>query len=112
MRDKAISAGVDGAKYDACFSSEETLKAVQASQAEASKFGIAGTPGFLINGSPIGSGAPSTIEGWRTVFGAVMKQLENPSATATGSATASASASASATTATATSAAPTPTKAP
>ena len=96
LRNMAVGAGVDGAKYDVCFASEDTLKAVQASQAAAQSFGIRGTPGFLINGAAIGSGAPATIEGWRTVLDSVIKQIENPTPSATGSATASASASASA----------------
>lgn len=121
LRNMAVGAGVDGAKYDVCFASEDTLKAVQASQAAAQSFGIRGTPGFLINGAAIGSGAPATIEGWRTVFDSVIKQIENPtpSATASGSATAAASASASSSptsaapsATTAAAATPTPTKTP
>ena len=97
LKGYAVDVGVDPAKYDACFTSEDTLRAVTASQQQATQFGIRGTPGFLLNGAPIGSGSPSGIEGWRTVFDETLKALANPTASTTGSATASTSASATAT---------------
>ena len=59
LKGYAKELGIDEAKYDTCFASEDTLKAVQTSQQQATQFGIRGTPGFLINGAPIGSGSPS-----------------------------------------------------
>lgn len=83
LRRYAIEAGADGAAFDACFASSESLEKVQADQAEAASFGIRGTPGFAINGRPLAGGAPSDIEGWRELFNQV---LEEASATPTGTA--------------------------
>jgi protein-disulfide isomerase len=74
LRQYAIDLGADATAYDTCFASQATLDTVQADMAEASSFGIQGTPGFAINGRPLGSGAPSDIEGWRTLFDQVLAE--------------------------------------
>ena len=91
LRNFAIEAGANGEEYDACFASQDSLDRVQADQAEAASFGISGTPGFAINGRPLGSGAPSDIEGWRTLFDQVLAEesaTADASASPTGDATA------------------------
>ena len=84
LRQYAIDLGADGTAYDACFASQATLDTVQADISEATSFGIQGTPGFAVNGRPLGSGAPSDIEGWRTLFDQVLaEESASPSATET-----------------------------
>jgi protein-disulfide isomerase len=90
LRDFAVDAGADGAEYDACFADQASLDKVQADQTEASSFGISGTPGFALNGVPLGGGTPSDIEGWRTIFESFLADLEasptaSPSPTGTAS---------------------------
>jgi protein-disulfide isomerase len=85
LRRHAIEAGADGAQFDACFASADSLTAVQADIDEARNFGIQGTPGFAINGRPLAGGAPTDVEGWRELFKRV---LDEASATPTGTVTA------------------------
>ncbi len=99
--------GVDRTAFDACIDNDTHATLVQDQQRRARSLGITGTPGFLINGTPIGSGAPATMEDWRRVLDNALEQAANaansptpsasanpaasPSASATGSPTASAS---------------------
>lgn len=116
LRKYAVEAGADGAKFDECFTAQESLSKVQADQQEAGAFGIGGTPGFTINGRPIGSGAPSSLDGWRQLLNQLL-EAANATPSATASTTAAASATATTPTATtpaatATPAAATPTATP
>jgi protein-disulfide isomerase len=111
LKQYAKNVGVDEVKYDACFASDATLKTVNDQLAEAKSFGITGTPGFLINGTPLGAGAPSTVEAWHQLIDDAIKQVENPSPTPTGSATANGNATPAATGSATTAASATATKA-
>jgi protein-disulfide isomerase len=100
--------GLDQAAFDECFDSREHLQLVTNQQREANSFGITGTPGFLVNGTPLGTGTPQGIEAWRDI----VKQVEDANATATANASASPAASASATTSPAASASASPAASP
>ena len=101
LKKYASEIGLDTAKFNACFDSNEHLDLVTEQQREANQFGITGTPGFLVNGTPLGAGTPADIEAWKQV----VTNVENAIATATANAgTPSATAAASPTA--------TPTKAP
>jgi len=99
----ATDVGMDKDKFTTCLNSGKFDSDIQASNNQAKNFGITATPGFLLNGTPIGSGTPATLDDWRNALNAVLKGTP----TATGSATASGSATA-ATTASPTTAASTP----
>jgi len=109
----ARDAGVDGAAFDSCYSSVETLAKVTESVQLANSFGFRSTPSFLFNDQPYGSGSAGSIEAWRRDIDSALEQIANPSPSATGTATASPSASATgAASATPTAAAPTATRTP
>ncbi len=59
---------MDTAAFSACQGSAAALDEVTQHRAEARAIGFSGTPSYLINGSPLQSGAPSSNEGWRTVI--------------------------------------------
>ena len=103
LKDYAAGLGLDTSRFDKCVDANEHLDTVQDQVRQAKQFGISSTPGFVVNGSPMGSGAPADMEGWKQVFETV-----KAAANATPSATASASASPAPTAA----ATATPTKAP
>lgn len=98
----ASELGLDTAAFNACFDGNEHLDLITQHQRTAQQFGITGTPGFLVNGQPLGAGTPSDIDAWRQL----VENVENALATATASA--SASPAATGTTTPAASATPTP----
>ena len=74
--------------FDKCLDTSQHLDQVQQQLLDARAQKITATPGFVINGSPLGSGAPATVDGWKSIFDQV-----KAAASATPGATASASAS-------------------
>ena len=107
LKSFASELGLDRTQFDNCYDTREHLELVTEHQREANQFGITGTPGFTINGQPIGSGTPQGIEAWKSI----VEQTEAAIATATANATASATAAANATP-TAAAATPTATRTP
>ncbi len=85
LADFAAMVGIDRNEWQRCFEDEASLGVVQADEAEARSFGLRGTPGFAINGQPLGGGSPSTMDGWRQIFDQVLKAT--PTATASDTAT-------------------------
>ena len=77
--------GLDTAEFNTCFDSSEHLDLITEQQRVAKQFGITGTPGFLVNGQPLGAGTPSDIDAWRQL----VEQVEGAIATATANASAS-----------------------
>mgnify|MGYP002682704142 FL=1 len=98
LKKYASELGLDTAKFNTCFDSNEHLELVTNQQREANQFGITGTPGFLVNGTPLGAGTPSGIEDWRQI----VTNVENAIATATANAGTPSATAGAATTATAT----------
>ncbi len=76
--------GLDQAQFDQCFDSREHLDLVTDQQREANQLGITGTPGFVVNGSPLGAGTPSDIEAWKQI----VQNVKDAIATATANASA------------------------
>lgn len=95
LADFAAAVGIDRNEWQRCFEDEASLGIVQADEAEARSFGLRGTPGFAINGQPLGGGSPSTMDGWRQIFDQVLKAT--PTATASGTSTGTATATTAAT---------------
>ncbi|HKS92950.1 MAG TPA: thioredoxin domain-containing protein [Tepidiformaceae bacterium] len=79
----ATDVGMDKDKFTTCLNSGKFDSDIQASNNQAKNFGITATPGFLINGTPIGSGTPATIDDWRNALNKILTTTP----TATGSAT-------------------------
>jgi protein-disulfide isomerase len=107
LKQFATDVGLDRTKFDQCYDSNQYLDLVNQQQAEAKSFGINGTPGFVINGTALGNGAPSDIDGWRKLVKVVL-DAKNATPTAAASGTPAATAS----TSPAPAATATPTKAP
>ncbi len=78
----ATELGLDRTKFDACMASPDKLTLLTTQQREAKQYGFNGTPAFLINGQPLGSGTPSSIADWQKIFDQV---LATPTATASAS---------------------------
>lgn len=103
LKDYAGELGLDRALFDPCYDSSEHLQKVQDDQRLALSFGISGTPGFLVNGSPL-NGRPGSIQEWRTFLDGYYTQLTGTPAATTGTPQATTAPTAAAT--------PTPTKTP
>ncbi len=58
IRGLALKQGVDGAKFDACYSSERYEEQIRKSLAEAAYYGVSSTPTFFINGRKIAGALP------------------------------------------------------
>jgi len=86
LKNYAKDLGLDSAKFDQCLSSDTALKAVNDQVGAGKALGVRGTPSFVINGQPLGTGAPGSIEEWRKVLDDAYKiATASPSPAATGS---------------------------
>lgn len=92
LKQFAKDLSLDTAKFDECYDSRAPLELILQQQRDANQFGITGTPGFLVNGQPLGTGTPSSLDDWKQI----VTNVENAIATATANAGASPTASASA----------------
>lgn len=91
--------GLDQATFDQCYDTREHLDTITEQQREAAQFGITGTPGFAVNGTPLGAGTPSNIDAWKQIVQNVKDAIATATANANASPTA-ANATAAATTTT------------
>ncbi len=105
LRKYASELGLDQAKFDSCLNSGKFDQLLADQNREAKQYGFSGTPSFLVNGQPLGSGTPSNIDGWQQIFDAVSKAQTAAAASASPSATGSATTPAPTTTTAATPAA-------
>jgi protein-disulfide isomerase len=92
LKKYASDVGLDKTKFDTCLDSSLYLEKVSQQQAEAKSFGINGTPGFLVNGTPLGAGTPSDLDAWRELIAKVI-DFVNATPTPGGSTTPAATAS-------------------
>lgn len=106
LKQFATDIGLDRTKFDSCFDNRTPLDNILQQQREANSFGITGTPGFLVNGQPLGTGTPNSIDDWKQVVTNVENALATQTAKAGQSPAATTSPSASP------AATATPTKAP
>ncbi|GIW18049.1 MAG: hypothetical protein KatS3mg064_1206 [Tepidiforma sp.] len=97
LKKYAAELGLDTAQFDRCLDTSQHLDEVTEQQRTANSFGIRGTPGFLVNGQPLGAGAPASMDGWRSLFQQVEQQLATQTAQAGSTATPGASPAATAT---------------
>jgi len=112
LKQYASQVGLDMTKFNSCFTNADTLKTVQAQQAEANALGIKGTPGFALNGQPLSQGN-MTIDDWRkTLDDAYTRLTTTPTATASASASPTVSGNATAVASASAAASPTATKTP
>jgi protein-disulfide isomerase len=74
LKKYAADVKADQAKFDACLDAGATVAAVVEDTRAARSLGLAGTPGFTINGQPLGSGAPATNDAWRKVLDEALKK--------------------------------------
>ena len=97
LKQFATDVGLERTAFDQCLDTREHLDLVTEHQRQANEFGITGTPGFLVNGQPLGTGTPSSIEQWKQIVADVEKAIATATANANTTPTASASPSAVAT---------------
>jgi protein-disulfide isomerase len=95
LKKYASDVGIDRSKFDPCLDGGSKLDTVTTHQREATQFGITGTPGFVVNGSPIGAGTPQGIDAWKKIVDNVISV--DATGTAGGNVTPSTTASASGT---------------
>ena len=97
LKQFASDAGLDRTKFDQCLdNSADKIASIADQQRTAKGFGINGTPGFLINGQPIGTGTPASVDDWRTALDKILTTTPTAtggSATPGGTAAATAAAS-------------------
>ena len=75
--------GLDRTQFDSCFgNSSDKVNTITDQQRTAKSFGITGTPGFLINGQPLGTGTPSTLDDWRSLLNGVLNGTPTPAGSA------------------------------
>jgi protein-disulfide isomerase len=88
LKQYAGEAGLDQAKFNSCFdNSSDKITQITDQQRTAKGFGINGTPGFLINGTPIGTGTPADLDGWRTALDKILTTTPTPTGSATSTGT-------------------------
>jgi protein-disulfide isomerase len=75
MKTYARSMNMDGAKFDKCLDSGETVAEIQKDTAEGSKLGMTGTPTFFVNGHFISGNVP-----YETMRGLLEQELAESSA--------------------------------
>jgi hypothetical protein len=71
LRQLAADAGLDGAAFEACLSSDAAINAVQADLKTVNDLGLPGTPSFVINGKV--TQTPATIGEWRKLLDGLLK---------------------------------------
>lgn len=86
LKKYASDVGLDTAKFDSCYDSGKFADQVNSEYTEGKQLGISGTPGFVINGTPL-TGTPSSLDSWRQA----LNQIYAATPTPVGSATAAAS---------------------
>lgn len=91
LKKYAAELGLDTQQFNQCLDSSEHLDEVTEQQRLANSFGIRGTPGFLVNGQPLGAGTPADMDAWRALFAGVESQLATQTAQAGQTATPAAS---------------------
>jgi len=66
LKQYASDLKLDTAKFNDCLANPQTaLDRIQADLAQASKLGIKGTPGFVVNGQFVGESYPANIAAWK-----------------------------------------------
>ena len=97
LKSYAKQLGLQTDTFDKCLDTSQHLDLVQQQLLDAKAQGITATPGFVVNGSPLGQGSPASVEGWGKIFDQVKAAGSvTPSATASASAAASGTATAAA----------------
>ena len=64
----ATTLGLDRAAFDSCYDSGKYAQLIEDQYQQAHDYGLTGTPGFVINGKPLGSGVPPSLDYWRQLF--------------------------------------------
>lgn len=85
LKEYAGELGLDQATFDTCLDQAAHLDTIQEQQAEASQYGITGTPNFLINGQAAG-GDPGNADNWRNFLDTNLERIAGASATQTAAA--------------------------
>ena len=68
LKSMATTLGLDRAAFDSCYDSGKYEQLIEDQYQQAHDYGLTGTPGFVINGKPLGSGVPPSLDYWRQLF--------------------------------------------
>ncbi|MGH2631917.1 MAG: DsbA family protein [Tepidiformaceae bacterium] len=68
LKQMAGTLGLDRAAFDSCYDSGKYDQLINDQYEQAHSFGLNGTPGFVLNGKPLGSGVPPSLDYWRNLF--------------------------------------------
>lgn len=69
LKQMASALGLDRTAFDACYDSGKYDQLINDQVQQANSFGLNGTPAFVLNGAPLGSGVPPSLDYWRKLFG-------------------------------------------
>ena len=72
LKQFASTLGLDRTTFDSCYDSGKYQQLIVDQYNQARRYGLPGTPGFVINGTPIGTGTPATVDGWRKAFDQIL----------------------------------------
>lgn len=64
LKQYATDLGMDGAAFDTCYTGDAALQKVLDDGRKGDALGVQGTPTFVINGTPLLNGYPSTVAEW------------------------------------------------
>jgi len=73
----AAGLGLDTAKFNTCYDSGKFADQVNSEYSEGKQLGISGTPGFVIDGTPL-TGTPSTLDSWRQALDQIYAATPTP----------------------------------
>lgn len=68
LKQMASALGLDRTTFDSCYDSGKYAQLINDQYQQAHEFGLNGTPGFVLNGKPLGSGVPPSVDYWRSLF--------------------------------------------
>jgi protein-disulfide isomerase len=68
LKGMASTLGLDRAAFDSCYDSGKYFQLIEDQYQQAHDYGLTGTPGFVINGKPLGAGVPPSLDYWRQLF--------------------------------------------
>ncbi|HXU23428.1 MAG TPA: DsbA family protein [Tepidiformaceae bacterium] len=77
LKQYAADLGLDTTKFNSCYDSNKYQDQVNSEYTEGKQLGISGTPGFVIDGTPL-SGTPSTLDSWRQALDQIYAATPTP----------------------------------
>lgn len=83
LKELASDLGLDTAAFNSCFDNQDHLETISDDERLARSFGLGSTPSFVVNGEPVGGGAPADIEAWQQLIDDVKNAASDAAASPT-----------------------------